>query len=131
MLIDSIKTCNYFAPEDEENIVQKLTDLQPKTFKFSDKYQHTVNYRMDRITEVEEVILENKDIQDKIDPAQYRLRHPIIFSGSIERVRVLCRDTGKNYIMKVNMDYFGKPAKVITAQGSTAWEADRRFRSFL
>lgn len=185
MLIDSVKTCSYLATEDVINIVQKLINLQPKTFEhyrhyreehevrdenslliqnvdyfneiirnkncariiycnydlnrklvpregyprvirpvsmmwsngfyyllaYSEKYQNTVNYRMDRITEVEEVPLANADIQDEMNPAWYRLRHPIMFSGRIERIKVLCRDTGRNYIMNVIMDYFGKLAR--------------------
>ena len=189
ILIDSIKTCSYLATEDVVNIVQKLINLQPKTFEYykhykeeqkvrdedslliqnvdyfneiirnkncaritycnydlnrklvpregyprvirpvsmmwsngfyyllaySEKYQNTVNYRMDRITEVEEVPVANTDIQDEMNPARYRLRHPIMFSGKMEQIKVLCRDTGRNYIMNVIMDYFGMLARVRVA----------------
>lgn len=189
ILIDVIKTCSYLATEDVVNIVQKLINLQPKTFEhykhykeesvvrdenslliqnvdcfneiirnkncaritycnydlnrklvpregyprvirpvsmmwsngfyyllaYSEKYQNTVNYRMDRITEVEEVPIANADIQDEMNPAQYRLRHPVMFSGRMEHIKILCRDTGRNYIMNVIMDYFGKLARVKTA----------------
>ena len=189
ILIDSVKTCSYLATEDVVNIVQKLINLQPKTFEYykhyredhevrdenslliqnvdffneiirskncaritycnydlnrklvpregyprvirpvsmmwsngfyyllaySEKYQNVVNYRMDRITKVEEVPVTNADIEDDMDPAKYRLRHPIMFSGRMEHIKVLCRDTGKNYIMNVIMDYFGKLARVRAA----------------
>ena len=186
ILIDSVKTCSYLAAEDVVNIVQKLINLQPKTFEnyrhyredcevrdenslliqnvdffneiirnkscaritycnydwnrklvpregyprvirpvsmmwsngfyyllaYSEKYQNTVNYRMDRITEVEEIPVANSDTQDDMNPAHYRLRHPVMFSGRMERIKILCRDSGRNYIMNVIMDYFGKLAKV-------------------
>lgn len=189
ILIDAVKTCSYLATEDVVNIVQKLINLQPKTFEcyrhyredyevrdedslllqnvdyfneiirnrncariiycnydmnrklvpregyprvirpvsmmwsngfyyllaYSEKYQNTVNYRMDRITEVAEVPIANADIQDNMNPAWYRLRHPVMFSGRMEHIKILCRDTGKNYIMNVIMDYFGKLARIRTA----------------
>lgn len=79
---------------------------------YSKKYQNTINYRMDRITDVEEVDEINDAIQDGMDPAWYRLKHPIMFGGKTEKIKMLCRDTGKNYIMNVIMDYFGRLAKV-------------------
>ena len=193
ILIDSIKTCSYLATEDVVNIVQKLINLQPRTFEhykhyreermvrdddslliqnvdyfneiirnrncasitycnydlnrklvpregyprvvrpvsmmwsngfyyllaYSEKYRNTVNYRMDRITEVEEIPVANADIQDEMNPAWYRLRHPVMYSGRMEHIRMLCRDTGRNYIMNVIMDYFGKLARVKTATDDT------------
>lgn len=186
ILIDAIKTCSYLATEDVVNIIQKLINLQPKTFEhykhyredhmvrdenslliqnvdhfneiirnkncaritycnydlnrrlipregyprvirpvsmmwsngfyyllaYSEKYQNTVNYRMDRITEVEEVKEANNDTQDEMNPARYRLRHPVMFSGRMEHIRLLCRENGRNHIMNVIMDSFGKLARV-------------------
>lgn len=41
--------------------------------------------------------------------------HPIMFGGKKERIVLLCRDTGKNYIMNMIVDVFGKKVKVSEA----------------
>lgn len=82
----------------------------------SPKYKNVVIYRVDRITDIEEVKDKNPFMQKNFNPAKYRLEHPIMFGGKKERVELLCRDTGKNYIMNTIMDYFGQLSKVTIAE---------------
>ena len=82
---------------------------------YNDKYQNIVSYRVDRITDIEEVEMENTHRVENFNPVQYRHEHPVMFGGEKERIVLLCRDTGKNHIMNTIMDVFGKNAKVTKA----------------
>ena len=82
---------------------------------YFEKYQNIVSYRVDRITDIEEVEIENSRRKDSFNPVLYRHEHPVMYGGEKERIVMLCRDTGKNYIMNTIMDVFGKNAKVSKA----------------
>jgi len=82
---------------------------------YYEKYQNIVSYRVDRITDIEEVEIENSRRKDTFNPVQYRHEHPVMYGGEKMRMVLLCRDTGKNYIMNTIMDVFGKNAKVTRA----------------
>ncbi|MDD7641014.1 MAG: WYL domain-containing protein [bacterium] len=82
---------------------------------YNEKYQTIVSFRVDRITDIEEVEIENTHRVEQFNPVQYRHEHPIMFGGKKERIVLLCRDTGKNYIMNMIVDVFGKKVKVSEA----------------
>lgn len=82
---------------------------------YSEKYQDTVSYRMDKIIDIEEVEIENTHRVENFNPVQYRHEHPVMYSGKKEKMVLLCRDTGKNYIMNTVIDTFGKKIKVSKA----------------
>lgn len=82
---------------------------------YYEKYQNIVSYRVDRITDIEEVEQEHSRRKDSFNPVLYRHEHPVMYGGKKERIVMLCRDTGKNYIMNTIMDVFGKNAKVTMA----------------
>lgn len=82
---------------------------------YNKEYQNIVNYRVDRITDIEEKESENTHRVEQFNPVQYRHEHPIMFGGKKEKITLLCRDTGKNYIMNMIVDVFGKKVQV--------WEA--------
>lgn len=82
---------------------------------YYEKYQNIVSYRVDRITDIEEVEIENSRRKDSFNPVLYRHEHPVMYGGQKEKIVLLCRDTGKNYIMNTIMDVFGKNAKVSKA----------------
>lgn len=82
---------------------------------YNEKYQSIVSFRVDRITDIEEVEIENTHRVEQFNPVQYRHEHPIMFGGKKERITLLCRDTGKNYIMNMIVDVFGKKVQVSEA----------------
>lgn len=79
---------------------------------YSDKYESIVSYRVDRITDVEEVDSKISHYAEKFNPVQYRHEHPVMYGGERTRFTLLCRDTGKNHIMNTIMDTFGRNARV-------------------
>ena len=79
---------------------------------YSTKYNNIVSYRVDRITDVEEVEVENTHRVDEFNSVKYRYEHPVMFGGEKEGIVVLCKDTGSNHIMNIIMDTFGKKARV-------------------
>lgn len=79
---------------------------------YNHEYQTIINYRVDRITEIEEVQNEKTHRDNQFNPVRYRHEHPIMFGGTKEKITLLCRDTGKNYIMNVIMDVFGKNVRI-------------------
>lgn len=82
---------------------------------YNAKYQNIVSMRIDRITDIEEVEVKNTHLMENFNPVQFRYEHPVMFGGKKEAVVLLCRDTGKNYIMNTIMDVFGKNARVTPA----------------
>lgn len=82
---------------------------------YHEKYQNIVSMRIDRITDIEEVEIENTHRVENFNPVRYRYEHPVMFGGKKETIVLLCRDTGKNYIMNTIVDVFGKNAKVSQA----------------
>lgn len=82
---------------------------------YNEKYHSIVSMRIDRITDIEEIEIENTHRAEKFNPVQYRYEHPVMFGGKKETIVLLCRDTGKNYIMNTIVDVFGKNAKVMQA----------------
>lgn len=82
---------------------------------YHEKYHDIVSMRIDRITEIEETEIENTHRVENFNPVQYRYEHPVMFGGEKETIVLLCRDTGKNYIMNTIMDVFGKNVKVLPA----------------
>jgi hypothetical protein len=82
---------------------------------YNEKYQNMVSMRVDRITDIEEVEMENTHRVDQFNPVQYRHEHPVMYGGEKETMVLLCRDTGKNYIMNTIVDVFGKNARVAVA----------------
>jgi hypothetical protein len=78
-------------------------------------YKTIVSLRVDRITDLEEVNTPNTYRAEQFNPVLYRHEHPIMFSGEKENIVLLCRDTGKNYIMNTIIDVFGKNARVSIA----------------
>jgi predicted DNA-binding transcriptional regulator YafY len=83
---------------------------------YHEKYQTMISLRVDRITEIEEVEIENTHRVEKFNPVQYRHEHPVMYGGEIQTVVLLCRDTGKNYMMNTIIDVFGKNARVTVAK---------------
>ena len=83
---------------------------------YSEKYKNIVSYRVDRITDVEEVAIKNSQTIDNFNAVQYRHEHPIMYGGVRTRFVLLCRDTGKNHIMNTIMDTFGRNVKVVKAE---------------
>ena len=79
------------------------------------KYDSIVNMRIDRITDIREVETDRSDRRGGFNPVQYRHEHPVMFGGEKEKIVVLCRDTGKNYIMNTVIDVFGKHVKITPA----------------
>lgn len=82
---------------------------------YNEKYQSTISYRIDKIIDIEEVEIENTYRVENFNPVQYRHEHPVMYSGKKEKLVLLCRDTGKNYIMNTVIDTFGKKIKVTKA----------------
>lgn len=82
---------------------------------YHEKYQNIISMRIDRITDIEEITIENTHRVENFNPVQYRYEHPVMFGGEKETIILLCRDTGKNYIMNTIVDVFGKKAKVTPA----------------
>ena len=82
---------------------------------YSEKYDNIVSLRVDRITEIEEVEVESTRNVERFNPVQYRFEHPVMYGGEKEDIVLLCRDTGKNYIMNIIVDVFGKSARVTQA----------------
>lgn len=82
---------------------------------YNEKYKNIVSLRVDRITYIEEVEVENTHHVEQFNPVQYRYEHPVMFGGEKKKIVLLCRDTGKNYIMNTIMDVFGKSAIVTKA----------------
>lgn len=82
---------------------------------YNEKYQDMVSYRMDKIIDIEEVKIENTHRVENFNPVQYRHEHPVMYGGKKEKLVMLCRDTGKNYIMNTVIDTFGKKIKVTKA----------------
>ena len=79
------------------------------------KYDSIVNMRIDRITDIREVETDRSDRRGGFNPVQYRHEHPVMFGGEKEKIVVLCRDTGKNYIMNTVIDVFGQHVKITPA----------------
>lgn len=82
---------------------------------YNEKYQNIVSMRIDRITDIEEVETENTHRVENFNPVQYRYEHPVMFGGKKQTIVMLCKDTGKNYIMNTIVDVFGKNARVTKA----------------
>ncbi len=83
---------------------------------YNKKYNDIVNFRIDRITEIEEVNEEISYAKDSFNPVKYRHEHPVMFGGKKEHIVLLCRKTERNYFMNTIMDVFGKDAKVCEAE---------------
>ena len=79
---------------------------------YSDKYESIVSYRVDRITDVEEMDGKISHFAENFNPVQYRHEHPVMYGGERTRFTLLCRDTGKNHIMNTIMDTFGRNARI-------------------
>lgn len=82
---------------------------------YYEKYQNIVNFRIDRITEIEEIDRRAEHLPADFNPVQYRFEHPVMYGGKKEHFVLLCRDTGKNYIMNTIMDVFGRKARITKA----------------
>lgn len=82
---------------------------------YSQKYDDIVSYRVDRITDIEEIERDNRHLMIDFNPVQYRHEHPIMFSGKNEKVVLLCKNTESNHIMNVIVDTFGKKIRVSEA----------------
>lgn len=85
---------------------------------YSEKYENIVSLRIDRITDIEEVETPNTHRVENFNPVEYRHEHPVMFGGTKQNMVLLCRDTGKNYIMNTIVDVFGKNVKVTPASDS-------------
>ena len=86
---------------------------------YNEKYKNIVSLRVDRITYIEEVEVENTHRVEQFNPVQYRYEHPVMYGGEKKNMVLLCKDTGKNYIMNTIMDVFGKSAKITKADDKT------------
>lgn len=82
---------------------------------YNEKYKNIVSLRVDRITFIDEIEVESTKRVDEFNPVQYRYEHPVMYGGEKEKMVLLCRDTGKNYIMNTIVDVFGKSARVTEA----------------
>lgn len=82
---------------------------------YNEKYHNTTNFRIDRITEIEELEINVQHILESFNPVQYRFEHPVMYGGRKEHFVLLCRDTGYNHIMNTIVDVFGKMSKVTEA----------------
>ena len=83
---------------------------------YNPDYDNTVNFRIDRISDVEEIEQQATHVPTNFNASRYRLEHPVMYGGVRQTITLLCRDTGYNTIMNLIMDEFGKPAKIIPAQ---------------
>ena len=99
---------------------------------YNKKYENITSMRIDRITDIEEIQTENTYRAENFNPVQYRYEHPVMFGGKKETIVMLCRDTGKNYIMNTLVDVFGKNVRVTQASEELLekylkhrWENDR------
>jgi predicted DNA-binding transcriptional regulator YafY len=93
---------------------------------YNEKYQTMISMRVDRITEIDEVEMENTHRAEQFDPVQYRHKHPVMFGGEIKTMELLCRDTGNNYIMNTIVDVFGKNVRVLPAPDEMVAEYVKR-----
>lgn len=78
-------------------------------------YKKIVNYRVDRILDI---VPYDKKIQydkSKFNPVEYRQHHPSMFSGELEKFRMLCRLDNNNTIIGILIDTFGKGVKILKA----------------
>lgn len=82
---------------------------------YNQKYNNITSLRVDRITLIEEVEVENTHRVEQFNPVQYRFEHPVMYGGEKKKIVLLCKDTGKNYIMNTIMDVFGKSARITKA----------------
>lgn len=78
-------------------------------------YDGLASYRIDRITDIEQMDVPATHRDKGLNPVQYRHKHPIMFGGETEHIELLCRDTGMNYIMNTLIDTFGKNVRVSVA----------------
>lgn len=83
---------------------------------YNPDYDNTVNFRIDRISDVEEIKERATHIPPNFNASRYRLEHPVMYGGTRQNIILLCKDTGYNTIMNLIMDEFGKPAKITPAQ---------------
>lgn len=87
---------------------------------YNEKYGNIVNYRVDRIRDIIEIKADKKNKEliserEEFNPVQYRMEHPVMYAGEKEHFILLCRDTGKNYVVNMIMDVFGKNTKISRA----------------
>lgn len=117
-LKDAIETYSYFGEEDITDIVRKLVKLRPKSFPKS-RYFDVAGEARDEdsllLMNIEETEIENTHRVENFNPVRYRYEYPVMFGEKKETIVLLCRDTGKNYIMNTIVDVFGKNAKVSQA----------------
>ena len=78
---------------------------------YNEKYKNVASFRVDRITKIKEVENQNSHRAESFNPVLYRHKHPVMYGGNTETIVLLCRDTGKNYIMNTIVDVFGKNVK--------------------
>ncbi len=86
---------------------------------YNERYQSINSMRADRITDVEELEEKNSYQVETFNPVQYRHEHPVMFGGKKNTFELLCRDTGRNYIMNTIIDVFGKNVHVREADAET------------
>lgn len=82
---------------------------------YNEKYKNIINMRVDRITDIKEIESEENHGLEHFNPVQYRHEHPVMYGGEKQKVTLLCRDTGKNHIMNLIVDLFGKNVRVTQA----------------
>lgn len=87
---------------------------------YNEKYGSIVNYRVDRIRDIQEIKADKKkkegmSVRESFNPVQYRMEHPVMYAGKKEHFVLLCRDTGKNYVVNMIMDVFGKNVRISRA----------------
>lgn len=78
-------------------------------------YQSIVNYRIDRITEIEMIDQTPSHALQNFDSSRYRLEHPVMYGGQCQEIVFLCCQTKHNQIMNIIMDIFGKLAHISPA----------------
>lgn len=86
---------------------------------YNEKYGNVVNYRVDRIRGIEPAGLGKESVSPyagkEINPVKYRMEHPVMYGGKKQHFVLLCRDTGRNYVVNMIMDVFGKNTKIVRA----------------
>ncbi len=83
----------------------------------------TINLRVDRIRNIKEVE-EDAEYTKLEDPVQYKQQHPVMYAGKVDRVTILCRDTGYHSILNSLVDTVGKGVRIIELKPKS--ERDRQ-----
>lgn len=94
---------------------------------FHPERKQLVNYRIDRITDIDLVDATPTHKPKEFNASQYRLEHPVMYAGSSCNIVLLCRETATNNIMNLIMDSFGQLVKIHEATDAECAKYIRNF----